>query len=69
MMFYHDQSLEYHDSDRLAGMMIGMACIVLALGTPRLRQLALNGFHDHHVGRPDHDIGIVWSISILLKRN
>ena len=47
MIFYRDQSLEYHDSDRLAGMMIGMACIVLALGTPRLRQLALNGFHWH----------------------
>ena len=32
---------------------------VLALGTPRLRQLALNGFHDHDVGRPDHDIVVL----------
>ena len=56
MISYHDQSLRYHDSDRLAGSVIGMAGIVLALGTPTLRQSDLNGFHDHDVGRPDHDI-------------
>ena len=46
-----------------------MAGIVLALGSPTLRQFVFNGFHDHDVGHPDHDIGIVWSISIRLKRN
>ena len=42
-----------------------MAGIVLALGSPRLRQFAFNGFHEQNVGRPDHDIVFLMLLALF----